>query len=141
MTIDENLEKVIKSLQTSCEEAAKGTVGEELRPWFNFSDVMEVGQFELDKLRDLFVRDAANAEYLVARSTAEAKTKAICVPKMTVDMLGGMQRDYAMRMRSRIRIFCHSAAMHSADSEGTGPLRRNSIDLLTRIAGGDYLYE
>jgi hypothetical protein len=137
MTIDPNLENVIKSIQTACETTAKGITGEGLRAWMNFSDVLEVGRFELDKLSDLFQRTSANEGYLTARTT-EAKAKDICVPKLTVDILAGLQRDYTMRMRSRIRIFSHASAIHKANGSGSGPLRRNSIDVITRIAGGDY---
>jgi hypothetical protein len=140
MTVDE-LEVLIASLQASCEEAAKGTVGEDLRPWFNLSDITKVGQFELDKLRDLFKRETANSEYLQSRATAGVKAKEICAPKLIVDMIGGLQRDYSMRMRSRIRMFCHSAAINDSNGNGTGPLRRNSVDLITRVAAGDYSYE
>lgn len=137
MTIDPNLDKVITSMQTASATAADGTVGNGLRPWFNFADVKEAGQFDFEDVMEIFSREVANTEYLTARSQ-DPKSKEVAVPKLTVDILAGLQRDYLARTRSRIRYFTHAAAMHAADGSGEGPLRRNSVDFVTRVSGGDY---
>jgi hypothetical protein len=51
--------------------------------------------------------------------------------KLSADFLAGLERDYRMRTRSRVRMFVHGGNRASANGLAIGPLARNT-DWLSR---------
>lgn len=133
MAISEQLNTVVKYLVTVEGQIATGTFGTTQRPWMNFSAITPVGQFDLAGLAKLFDRSAINDQYTSARNQASATSGNFQSSKLSADYLAGCQRDYTMRTRSRVRMLIHSGNRAAANGMDIGPLRRNSIDWITRI--------
>lgn len=133
MAIDPQLEKIVSYLVTTEDKVGQGTFGSGQRPWVNFSDIQKVGKFDSAGLAKLFTRQSSNDAYVKARSEKSATSGDLQTAKLASDYLAGMQRDYMMRTRSRIRTIVHAGNRAKANGMDQGPLRRNSIDWLSRI--------
>lgn len=131
--IEPQLEKVIQYLVTVEDQVAKGIFGLDQRPWINFDTVKVVGKFEFKEIHTLFDREASNKEYGTLRTKKDAKVKDLQTAKISADYLAGIERDWRMRMRSRIRLFVHGGNRAAGNGLTAGPLRRNSIDWLVRV--------
>jgi hypothetical protein len=133
MSIDQQVQDIVKDIRTSRDKSWKGAVGEELRKWLNFADVEKVGKFDFEGLFALFDRKKINDDYAKARATEDCRTKDTMIPKLSADLLSGFQRDHLLRTRSRVRYMMHAASRIKADGMEEGPLMVNTITLLTRI--------
>ena len=133
MSIDPNLQAVLEEVRTTLEKTWVGTMGEELRPWMNFSGIAMAGKFNFDIVFDVFDRKKLNDDYLKARQADKAIVKDVWVSKISADLLAGFQRDYVMRTRSRVRFMAHTAARQKANSTAEGPVTVNTITLLAKL--------
>lgn len=134
MPVDPNFEKIVRATQTFAEKAGAGTRNDgQQRPWMNYKAQGGAGKFDFEAVHKVFDRKAGNDFYVKARSEGTAKGKDIHLPKISVDFLAGMERDFRMRTRSRVRMFIHTAARVSANGQDNGPLRRNTVDWTTAI--------
>ncbi len=131
--IDPQLTKVLNYLQGAQILIASGTFGATGRPWLNFSEIQVVGKFDYAGLHQIFNRNASNDEYGSLRAAPESKAKNLQTAKLSGDYLAGLERDYRMRQRTRIRCIVHAGNRSAANGSGQGPLRRNSTGWMSRI--------
>lgn len=137
MAIDPQLNKIVDYMQKTEAVIAKGMFGAVGRPWLNFNEVQVVAQFDYAGIHQLFNRDAANNEYGTLAGQQDAKSRDLVTAKLSGDYLAGLERDYRMRTRSRIRSIVHCGNRAAANGMGEGPLRRNSIEWLGRVLAED----
>ena len=128
MAIDPNLEKVVSTLQADLGFVADGLCKAGQRLWSDFRDIQPIGKFEYEKIHALFNRDKANEEYIQGRNKLNTVAREVQTAKLSGDFLAGMERDYRMRHRSRIRMFIHTGGRYDANSQAIGPLRRNTTE-------------
>ena len=133
MPLDQQFSTVVGYLMTAEGQIADGTFGTAQRPWLNFAGVKVAGQFDFASLDGIFSRDALNNQYGAARAVKTTTAGTLQSMKLAADYLSGLQRDYSMRTRSRVRMLVHAGNRANANGMPVGPLRRNSIDWLTRI--------
>jgi hypothetical protein len=133
MSIDPKLQAVLDEVRTTLEQMWAGTMGDDLRPWMNFSGIAEVGKFDFDGLLDIFDRKKLSDDYAKARQNPESLARDVWIPKVSSDWLAGLQRDHMMRTRSRIRFMAHAAVRQKANSIAEGPLTVNTITMLTQL--------
>lgn len=133
MTLDPKLQAVLAEIRRTRENSWKGMLGEELRTWLNFGGIQKVGQFELEKLFELFDRGAMDDEYNKARAKEGARANEVWIPKISSVLLAGFQRDYVLRTRSRIRYMAHAATRLKSDGKDNGPFTVNTSTLFARI--------
>jgi hypothetical protein len=137
MPIDPQLQNVIPYLVSTEASIGQGTLGLEQRPWMNFDGITgsatAIGKFDLPGTHALFDRSASNDAYVTARQDTETKTMDIQTIKISADLLAGLERDYKMRIRSRIRMFVHASCRAAANGLDIGPLNNNSIGWLSRM--------
>lgn len=133
MSIDPKLQAVLKEVRTTLEKTWVGTLGEDLRPWMNFSGIAMAGKFDFDILLDIFDRKKMSDDYAKARQKDASIVRDIWVPKVSSDLLAGFQRDQLMRTRSRVRLMAHAAVRQKANSMAEGPLTTNTITMLAQL--------
>ena len=133
MSIDPKLQAVLTEVRTTLEKSWNGSMGEDLRPWLNFSGIVKVGKFDFDALLDVFDRKKLSDDYAKARQNTESLARDLWVPKLSSDWLAGFQRDQIMRTRSRVRFMAHAAVRQKANSIAEGPLTTNLLVMLTQF--------
>lgn len=105
------------------------------RPWCNLSG-SELSTKATEKteaaIHDVFKRDSANADYEQARTDKDAKSKQAAVAKIAGDFLAACERDKRAQWRTRLRMVAHATSRRFGNSKETGPLRRNTVDYLSR---------
>jgi hypothetical protein len=137
MAIDPQLEKVVSSMaKAEAAIATKSAKGGD-RPWLDFHDLTPAGKFDMKALHGLFDRKAANDAYAKLREGPETLSKDIQTIKLSADFLAGVERDYRMRQRSRVRMFVHGLARTAAHGNAAGPLTKHSIGWLSRALTDD----
>lgn len=132
MGIDAQLEKVIGAMVGQEAQIATGTFGQGRRPWLDFRDVAVAGKFDLVKLHSIFTRSKSNDQYAKA-GDGKTTVKEAQTAKLSGDVLAGLERDHRMRTRSRIRQMVHGGNRAWAHGTTAGPLRRSTIDFMSRI--------
>jgi len=132
-----SLEKVVYTMKLTSTAISKGSVALSGRPWLTFNAIKEGGKFDLSAIREIFSRTELDTAYAEAVGNVEAKEKTVHALKLSADFLAGMERDYRMRQRSRIRMFTHAAAITKTNGLDTGPLIRNTNHWLQRINSED----
>lgn len=135
--IDPQMSKIVNYLGGVESDIATGMFGATGRPWMNFAEVQVVGKFDYAGLHALFTRVGSNTEYADLRSQREAQSKNLQTAKLSGDYLAGLERDYRMRQRTRIRCIVHAGNRAMANSSSEGPLYRNSIGWLGRMLSED----
>ncbi len=133
MPVDAHFSQVVDYLVAAEAAIADGTFGAGQRPWLNFKDVQIAGQFDFAGLAQIFSRDAINDQYGSARADRKTTAGTLQSLKLAADYLAGLQRDYSMRTRSRIRMLVHAGNRAKANGMTVGPLQRNSVDWIGRI--------
>lgn len=133
--IPAQLQKVVKAVSKVAANNALYATGKGSRQWNNFSALVAAGKFDFTKTKSIFDRSGVNSDYTGARASAKTQAKDLQVSKLGGDILAGMERDYRMRTRSRIRCFVHTAARAKANGVANGPLTLSSVGFLTIIAG------
>ena len=130
-------ENLIKYLVAHEEKAATAVSGQSTaKPWMNFADspldpkAAEKLESELDAVFD---REDANSDYEKARATSDSKSKEVALSKLAGDFLASFERDKRAQWRSRIRWAAHALGRRYGNGQDTGPLRRNTLDYLSRI--------
>ena len=138
MAIDPNLQDVVKSIKTSLTDKSVALLGNQQVPWMNFQDVVLAGKFDFDLLHSIFDRTAINTDYSGILQNTSAIAKDMMSAKIAGDYLSTCERDFRMRMRSRVRMFVH-AAVNAAETHGSdeGPISKNILDWLIRIESVD----
>lgn len=106
------------------------------KPWMDLSGDELSSKAEEKKeteIKKVFKRDDANQDYETARADEKAKSKQIALAKLAGDFMAACERDKRAQWRSRLRMVAHAASRHSGNSKDAGPLRRNTLDYLSRI--------
>lgn len=133
-SMDPQFQKVIKSASTLEQRKSAAAQGQDIRPWFNFSDIAQAGKFDFTTLATIFTRANVNSTYVTDKTTnTSALVSQTQGLKIAGDVLAGFERDLRMRNRSRIRSFAHTGARSKANGQATGPLTVNSVGYLTRL--------
>lgn len=137
MAIDPNLETIVSAMQSNAGESADGMCKAGQKLWFDFRGETgdKVGKFEYEKLHKLFNRDNANEQYIQGRNKIGTIARNIQTAKMSGDFLAGLERDFRMRHRSRIRMFIHAGTRYDSNSKPIGPLRRNTTEWFNSLNG------
>ena len=140
MQLDKKFEGLIDGLvevEKKIAEAVREQSG--AKPWSNFTDpkFQESGQQPSSKketeLKDkTFDREKIDEEYVKKRSDREAKSKEVVAPKIQGDYMAAFERDKRLQWRSRIRTFAHAFGRRAGNGQMNGPLRKNSVDFLSR---------
>jgi hypothetical protein len=141
--INEYFQKLIEYLvehEKKVGEAAETQSAGKPRPWMDFSqDPLSVKAEKKaeneDGLHPVFSREDSglNQEYIDARSNDKSKTNEVAVSKLSGDFMAAMERDKRMQWRGRIRMVAHAAARRAGNGLDKGPLRRHTLDYLSRI--------
>lgn len=135
MAVPEQLTKVIQYLQTFRKQVSDAALTPDgSRPWMDFKDVQEAGQFDFPSLQKIFDVAKADDDYANARAT-EGRTRDVQTAKIGANLLMGLNRDFRQRTRSPIRSFIHAAARALGDEDPKGALRLHSLGWLERLAG------
>lgn len=106
------------------------------KPWFNLSgseletEASEKAETELAKV---FKRDDANSDYEQARTDKDAKVKQVALAKLAGDFMAACERDKREQWRTRLRTVAHAASRRFGNSGDAGPLKRNTLDYLSRV--------
>jgi len=137
MPVDKDFEKLIETARLAQASIGQATADGGQRRWFDLKELTVVGQFDLAALGELFSRQSVNDIYGSKLTEDGAQTKEFQTAKLTNDYLAGLERDQAARMRSRVATIMHGASRARANGATAGPLRRNTIDFLTRIQNED----
>ena len=133
MRPDPNLEPVIDNVLEQQKGVSDALCGDGGRPWLNFKALGAKGKFDFEALHKALNRDASNKDYIDARQDPESKGADVALAKLSIDFLGGIERDTRMRQRTRIRMLSHSCARARGASDKDGPIRRNTIDWMERV--------
>lgn len=135
--IDEQFQKVINYLihhqMTSGEALLKGGS----RAWQDYVEIADVDRFDFKKQATIFSREKANATYETLHANDKGLVKEVQAVKQSADVLAGLERDFRMRTRTRIRMFTHSANRNYGNGLQKGPLKVNTIGYITRLLGED----
>jgi hypothetical protein len=106
------------------------------KPWMNLSE-SPLQDKATDKTEDalakVFKRDDANEDYEKARTDPDAKSKQVALAKLAGDFLAACERDKRAQWRSRIRWAAHALGRRWGNGQDAGPLRRNTLDYMSRI--------
>jgi hypothetical protein len=137
MSIDRKFEELIKSIMKAQADISAAVSHGDQRRWMDFKEIVEAGQFDLVSVGKIFSRESLNNLFASLLGKTGIQTKEFNVAKLSNDVLAGMERDYVSRTRSRIATIMHTASRARANGKPTGPLRRNTIDYLTRVADED----
>ena len=132
-----SFEQFISDTAKALADVFNGTADGGQRRWMDYLEIAKAGQFDLRALKGIFSRIDLNDEYKKLVGSATTKTKQVHVVKLANDFLAGLERDHAARTRSRIGTIMHGASRAQANSLPEGPLRRNTVDFLTRVADED----
>ena len=116
--LDDNFQTVMELLKEDCVAIGKGMRGTEQLRWaFSTAEGSgeetqeKPGKFDFTGVRELFNRKQAEATYEKALSSPESYTKHdMAVATSQSDVLSGMERDFLMRSRTRIRKLAHEAS-------------------------------
>lgn len=130
----EDLIKYLVAHETKVADAVSGQ--SDPKPWMNLSgDELSEKATEKteDELAKVFKRDDANEDYEKARADPEAKSKETALPKLAGDFLAACERDKRAQWRSRIRWAAHALGRRYGNGQESGPLRRNTLDYLSRV--------
>lgn len=134
MAIDAQMQKVVKDIMKMQAKVAQECRAQHKRPWLNFADVNEAGQFDFVAVHKIFTRKASNDEYVSLHADPKAKAKDLQTAKLSHDFLAQCERDYRARTRSRVRTMVHAAVMSTeSTSKPEGSLQRNTLDWMGRI--------
>jgi hypothetical protein len=135
MNVAEKFEKLIPKLVTLFRIIAEETRRGGNRPWMDFfEDGTQVGKFDFAGIHKLFERMDANNEYQADGIKDDTELKDMQTLKLSADFLAGMERDYRMRTRSRIRMFVHAGVLlPAANGTDAGALRQNTTYWMNNI--------
>lgn len=135
--IVKGFEDLIKYLVAHEQKVADAVSGQsDPKPWMDLSGD-ELSEKATEKTEDeiakVFKRDDANEDYEKARADEKAKSKETALPKLAGDFLAACERDKRAQWRSRIRWAAHALGRRYGNGQDTGPLRRNTLDYLSRV--------
>lgn len=136
MSIDRQFQKLISYLVNQQKLVGRSALENEDRPWQDFNELLDVDRFDFESIAQIFDREAANSRYEELHTNGNP-AKDVQVLKHCADVLAGFERDYRMRTRTRVRMFVHAAGRSAAHGLAAGPLRRNTVDYVTRLLGED----
>lgn len=141
--LDKAFEKLVDHLVAHEKDTADAVFKQsDPKPWCNFSKSATKGgpdpetpttKKEETELHETLKRDKPNEKYVEARNEREAKANDIALPKLAGDFLAACERDKRMQWRSRIRMIAHAMARTAGNGQDNGPLRRHTVDYLSRI--------
>lgn len=126
MAIDPQFQKVVGYLVSAEAKIATGTFGSAQRPWLNFDEVQAAGKFDYAAVHKIFDRSSANDDYVKGASDASTPGVNMQTAKLSADFLAGLERDYRMRTRSRVRMLIHGGNRAAANGLTYGPLSKNT---------------
>jgi hypothetical protein len=135
--IVKGFEKLIEYVVDHEAKVAEAISGQsKAKPWLNMSgDKLETKATEKteEELGKVFNRDDANEDYEKARADEKAKSKQVALAKLAGDFLAACERDKRAQWRTRLRMVAHAASRRFGNGLDSGPVRRNTLDYLSRI--------
>jgi len=137
MAIDNQFEDLVNALISAQSAVSDGTRDGGQRRWMDYLEIKEAGQFDLDAIAEIFSRAGLNDTFSKLMGTDGARVKEFHASKLSNDFMAGMERDHVARVRSRVATIMHGASRSRANGKSTGPLRRNTIDFITRVVDED----
>jgi hypothetical protein len=137
MAEDTNFKPVVENLIEAEKEIAEGVTQSGQRPWMDLQDIAAIGNDDANGLNGILTRNDANNKYATLVADADTQVKDIQTLKLSADFLAGLERDMGLRKRSRIRLFVHAANRTRSNGTDSGPLRRNTLDWMSRIMEED----
>lgn len=135
--IDEQFQTVIDYLIKQQKASGNALLNGGARTWQDFVEVADVDRFDFEKQATIFSREKANALYETLHAKDTGLAKEVQAVKQSSDVLAGLERDFRMRTRTRIRMFVHSANRNAGNGLAKGPLKVNTIGYVTRLLGED----
>jgi len=136
-SIDEQFQNVINYLIQQQKVSGAALLEGGARTWQDFVEVADVDRFDFAKQATIFSRAKANAQYESLHAKDTGLAKEVQAVKQSADVLAGLERDFRMRTRTRIRMFIHSANRNYGNGLAKGPLKVNTIGYVTRLLGED----
>jgi hypothetical protein len=136
MPADPTLDKIIGSL-VAAETAISAGILKGNRPWVDFQEISPVDKFDYSGLHSLFSRESLETAYAKLVSSPDATSKEVQTAKLSVDVLAGIERDWRMRQRSRVRLLVHACARAKVYGNKAGPLMQHSVGWMSRILVDD----
>ena len=127
--IIEKFQARLDEARADCRTFARGARGLEQPRWFfsrGTDGVERPGKFDFDGVHELFDRTEAEENYMQAIETSGDGSgsggikQELALASNQSDVLSGMERDFFMRHRSRIRKLAHEtvARRHSGSTKG-----------------------
>lgn len=135
--IDEQFQMVIDYLIKQQKASGNALLNGGARTWQDFVEVEDVDRFDFKEQAKIFSRSAANNQYETLHANGTGLVKEVQAVKQSSDVLAGLERDYRMRTRTRVRMFVHSANRNSGNGLAHGPLKVNTIGYIGSILGED----
>lgn len=133
MAASKKFQEVVPVMRTACSELAQGTFGAIGRPWLDFQELAVVGKFDFAGVAKMFDTKPASDDFLSVKKQ-QGKAKDAITAKLSADFVDGLEMDFRMRQRSRIRMFVHSANRYAMHGRPDGPLTVNTTTWLEGLA-------
>ena len=116
-------QEVLDALQASSKKFSQGMRGKKQLGWMLGEDDTRPGKFDFEKIQALFDRSQAAEQFAeVMENSPNSVRQQQAVAKNQSDYLSGLERDYRMRHRSRIRYLAHEAAAKLVAGDDRGVL-------------------
>lgn len=136
-SIDQQFQKVIDYLVKQQRNSGNAVLNGKVRTWQDFVEVADVDRFDFAAQASIFSREKANAQYETLHVSENGLVKDVQAVKQSSDVLAGLERDFRMRTRTRVRMFIHAANRSYGNGLAKGPLKVNTVGYITRLLGED----
>lgn len=131
IVITETFQDRMTELKDDCTSIGKGMRGtEQLRWMFSKEDngTAKPGKFDFDGVHTLFDRSEAESNYAQAlKNSPNSSKQELAVSTVQSDMLSGMERDFILRKRSRIRRLAHESVKRANTGSDFGVIELGTI--------------
>jgi hypothetical protein len=117
--IPEKLQRLLDELQKDCANQGDYLKGKVQLHWLLSEIAGAPGKFEFSKIKELFDRAEAAAQYANAKNPS-GKRQTTAIAKLASDLLSSFERDYRMRHRTRIRRLAHESVAKSHAGSDVG---------------------
>lgn len=116
--VSQKFQELIDALTEDCTRTGQSLRGLEQLRWV-LGDENKPGKFEFENLRKLFDRTELEEQYEKAKQAGTTRQSAALATNLS-DIMSGLQRDFAMRQRTRIRRLAHETVYreHIGSSKG-----------------------
>ena len=129
--IIQQFQTLLDEIKADCATIGRGLRNQVQRRW-QFSSKIDgaekPGKFDFDGVHELFDRTEAEENFVQAVETpAEHTRQDLAVAKVQSDIISGMERDFILRHRSRIRRLAHESKGKTHTGSGRGVLQNTLL--------------